>query len=94
MFGGPRVLLVSGITGGVGSLLLLVLNVRLRLEEEGVQGGRSLNSDCLGEVAAWAQSALEQILLHIVRRGDLDDFFVESLDVCSERFFFTLDYCL
>ena len=82
---------MPGISGRVGHLLLLVLDVGLGLEEEGVQGGRSLDANSLGEVAAKAEAAFEQIFLHIVGRGDLNSFLIEPLDICSEGFFLPLN---
>ncbi|MCI77316.1 hypothetical protein A2U01_0098586, partial [Trifolium medium] len=54
------------------------------------QGVWLLNSHGFGEITARAQATLEQIMLHVVIRIDLHDFFVESLDVVSERFVLSL----
>ena len=91
MPGGPGIFLVPGIPSRVGRFFLFMLNVGLGLEEESVQGGRSFDANGFGEITAWAKASFEQILLHVVGRGNLDGFLVEPLDVSSERFFLSLN---
>ena len=78
--------------GVVDRLLLLVLYVRMGLEEkEGVERGRRLYAYSFGKVTTGTKLALEEIFLHVVGRGDLYRFLVEALDVCPQRFISALD---
>ena len=52
----------------VGSFLLLVLDVRLGLEEEAVEHGRCLNSHSFGKVTAGTEPVLKEMFLHVIGR--------------------------
>ena len=54
--------------GMFGRFLLLVLDVRLGLEKEGVEQGRCLNAHNFSKVTAGTNPALEEIFLHVVGR--------------------------
>lgn len=66
--------MVPGVLGSFGRILFLVLNVRLGIKEEGIQGGRSLDANSFGKIVAIMHTALEEILFHVVGRRDLDCF--------------------
>lgn len=83
---------MSQTTYKIGGLLLL--DVHLGLEEEGVQCRRGFYANRFGKVAAQTEATLEQVILHIIDHGDFHDFLVEPLNVCSEGFLFFLNYNL
>ena len=73
--------------GLVGRLLLLIDDIRLCPGEKGVCIFQGLNPDSLSEVAALAQPLLEDVALHLIGRGDLDGFPIESVDEVPQGFF-------
>lgn len=83
-------LIMSVIAGDIGRLILLVLNISLGLEEEGIQGSDNLYVECFCKITVWAQAAFEQIFFHIVLLGNLDDFFIEFVNERPKGFIFSL----
>ena len=54
--------------GDVGGFLLLTLDVRLGLKEEGIERGWCLNAHNFGKVTAGTEPALEEIFFHVASR--------------------------
>ena len=82
---GLGTLFVPRFPSTVGIFLLLVLDVCLGLEEEGVKRGRCLNAHNFGKVAVGTEPMLEEIFFQGIGRRDLHGFFVEALYVSSKR---------